>query len=81
MKKLIIDRFEGNYAVCELEDKSTVKVPKYKLPLECKEGECLIQDGDGMYQKDSVSTNTREKRIHDKMNRLFKDKENPNERD
>lgn len=81
MKKLIIDRFEGNYAVCEGEDKTTVKVPKYKLPLECKEGDYLVLDADGMYQKDRAATKTREKSIYDKMSRLFKDKESPNERD
>lgn len=71
MKKLIIDRFEGNYAVCEREDKTTVNIPKYKLPLDCCEGECLILDGDGMYQKDTEATKNRDKRIKDKMNRLF----------
>jgi hypothetical protein len=71
MKKLIIDRFEGNYAVCESEDKSTDLVPKYKLPLGCKEGDCLVQDSEGMYQRDTEATKTKEKRIWDKMNRLF----------
>ncbi len=71
MKKLIIDRFEGNYAVCEWEDRSTVNIPKYKLPLECKEGDCLVQDTEGMYRKDTETTKTREKRICDKINRLF----------
>ncbi len=71
MRKLIIDRFEGNYAICELEDKSFEKIPKYKLPLECQEGTCLIQDSDGMYQKDSETTTNREKRITEKINRLF----------
>ncbi len=71
MTKLIIDRFEGSYAVCEQEDKSIVKIPKYKLPFDCKEGECLILDGDGMYQKDTDTTKNSEKRIRDKMNRLF----------
>lgn len=71
MKKLIIDRFEDKYAICESEDKTIVKVPKYKLPLNCKEGECLIQNSEGMYQKDSETTNIREKRILEKMSRLF----------
>jgi hypothetical protein len=71
MKKLIIDRFEGNYAVCECEDKSTVLLPKYKLPLECKEGDILTQDTDGMYQKDTTATKNRECFIRDKMNRLL----------
>ncbi|HWT26387.1 MAG TPA: DUF3006 domain-containing protein, partial [Mobilitalea sp.] len=52
MRKFIIDRFEGSYAVCEAEDKSKTTVPKYKLPLDCKEGDYLIQNDDGMYQKD-----------------------------
>ncbi len=71
MKKLIIDRFEGVFAICEQEDKSFIKVPKYKLPPECKEGQCLITDRDGMYQLDLEETKKREQRITDKMNRLF----------
>lgn len=71
MKKLIIDRFEGTYAVCEKEDKSTILIPKYKLPQSCKEGECLILDANGIYQKDSETFSSREKRIRDKMNRLL----------
>ena len=71
MKKIIIDRFEEKYAICELEDKSIVKIPKYKLPLHSKEGDCLFQDAGGMYQKDSEMTTNREKRILEKMGRLF----------
>lgn len=71
MKKLIINLFEGSYAICELEDKTTIKVPKYKLPLESKEGDCLIQDSNGMYRKDVVNTKNLEKRIREKINRLF----------
>jgi hypothetical protein len=71
MKKLTIDRFEGNYAVCEQEDKTTINIPKYKLPLECKEGDTLYQDSEGMYRKDIETTKSREKRIYDKINRLF----------
>lgn len=71
MKKLIIDRFEEKYAICEMEDKSSVKIPKYKLPLHCKEGDCLVQNSEGMYRKDSETTTNREKRILEKMGRLF----------
>jgi hypothetical protein len=71
MKKLIIDRFEEKYAICELEDKTIVKVPKYKLPLGCTEGDCLVQDTEGMYRKDNETTTLREKRILEKMSRLF----------
>lgn len=71
MKKLIIDRYEGNYAICEIEDNTMIQVPKYKLPLGCKEGDCLIQDEEGMYQRDDMTTVSKEKRIRDKMSRLF----------
>jgi hypothetical protein len=71
MKKFIIDRFEGNYAVCEMEDKSYISIPKYKLPLDCREGDCLLQDADDMYQKDMETKTTKEKKIREKMNRLF----------
>ncbi|MGB4659544.1 MAG: DUF3006 domain-containing protein [Mobilitalea sp.] len=70
MQKLIIDRFEGSYAICEKDDKSMISIPKYKLPLDCKEGECLVLDSEGMYQKDTEATPNREKRIFEKMNRL-----------
>lgn len=71
MNKLIIDRFEGSYAVCEWNDKSLVTIPKYKLPLNCKEGDFLILDSQGMYQKDTETTQVSESRIKEKMNRLF----------
>ena len=71
MNNFIIDRFEGSYAVCEMIDKSIMRIPKYKLPLDCKEGDCLFLDADGMYCKDSETMLTKEKRIRDKMNRLF----------
>ncbi len=71
MKKFIIDRFEGNLAVCETEDKSYISIPKYKLPLECREGDCLLQDEDDMYQMDIEEKTTKEKKIRDKMTRLF----------
>ena len=71
MKKLIIDRFEGVYAICEQEDKTFINVPKYKLPPECKEGQCLLTDQGGMYQIDFEETRKREQRIADKLNRLF----------
>jgi hypothetical protein len=71
MNKLIIDRYEGNYAICENEDKTTISIPKYKLPLDCKEGDCLLRDEEGMYQKDVETASNREKRLRDKMSRLF----------
>mgnify|MGYP001182008488 CR=1 FL=1 len=38
---LIIDRFEGEYAVVELPDKTFVNIPKKALPEETKEGDII----------------------------------------
>jgi hypothetical protein len=38
---VIIDRFEGEYAVVELEDKRTVNMPKELLPDGAKEGSVI----------------------------------------
>jgi len=50
MQKFIIDRFEGSYAVCKNEDKSFSNIPKYKLPLDLNEGDCLIQGDDDIFR-------------------------------
>lgn len=42
---LIIDRFEGNFAVCEKEDRSTMNIPREKIPATAKEGDVLKIDG------------------------------------
>jgi len=38
---LIIDRFEGGYAVVELPDRTFVNIPKKALPEEAKEGDII----------------------------------------
>ena len=51
MKKLRIDHFDGNYAICEDEDGNNhMRIPKYQLPLDSKDGDLLYQDAAGMYQ-------------------------------
>ncbi|WP_443660972.1 DUF3006 domain-containing protein [Clostridium algidicarnis] len=39
--KVIIDRFEGDYAVCEKEDKTMVNISKHKIPPGAKDGDVL----------------------------------------
>lgn len=74
MKTYIIDRFEGIYAVCEDENKDLINIPKYKLPLECKEGNYIYQDIAGMYQIQIQEEKVAEGRIREKMSRLFEHK-------
>ncbi len=72
MKKLIIDRFEGNYAICETEDKIQVSIPIDTLPPKCEEGDSLLLNNLGEYIKDVEDKSVREERIRKKMKRLFK---------
>ena len=39
--KLIIDRFEGEYAVCEKKNRRMINIHKIKLPSEAREGDVV----------------------------------------
>ena len=41
-----IDRFEGNYAVCEQDNGIMINILKDKIPPEAKEGDILEVNGD-----------------------------------
>jgi len=53
--KGIIDRFEGDYAVVEFEDRKMVDIHKRDLPAGLKEGDA-IRNTDGVYVYDEVET-------------------------
>ena len=63
--KFTIDRFEGEYAVVELEDMEMIDIPVKILPLGAKEGDIIDTSID--YDK----TKARKKRIEDKFNSLI----------
>lgn len=42
--KVIIDRFEGSYVVCEKEDRTMIEIKSIDLPSEAKEGDVLVID-------------------------------------
>ena len=42
--KVVIDRFEGNYAVCEMEDRKLINIERGKVPEAAREGDILIID-------------------------------------
>jgi len=65
--KLTIDRFEGTFAVCELESGSFANLPKDVLPPGASEGSKLV-----IILDDSEEVTDR-KRIKEKMDNLFKD--------
>lgn len=70
--RLVIDRFEGKYAVCELENGEFVDVPEEDIPQEAKEGD-VITKTDNKYCVDKMATENKRKEIKHKMDRLFVD--------
>ncbi|OPJ60314.1 DUF3006 domain-containing protein [Clostridium oryzae] len=42
----IIDRFEGDYAVCEDENRKMINIELKRIPKEAKEGDVLKKNGD-----------------------------------
>lgn len=68
--RLIIDRFDGNYAVCETEERKMINVEKSKLPGHAKEGDVLIVKN-GIYNIDIGSTNDRRKAIEKLMDDVW----------
>lgn len=70
-QELTVDRFEGDYAVCE--DRHTGKmynIEKNKLPEDIKEGNVLKFEN-GKYVRDEAKEQEISNRIKDKMNNLW----------
>jgi len=71
MKKGIIDRFEGEYAVVEF-DGQTEDILKSQLPEDAKIGDTLVFDKNKI-TVDKNDTETRKEEIQDLMDELFED--------
>lgn len=68
--QVIIDRFEGSFAVCEDENRKMINIEKAKLPKEAKEGSVLIIQGDKI-EIDHNETEKRKDRIKKMMGSLW----------
>ncbi|HOJ12377.1 MAG TPA: DUF3006 domain-containing protein [Clostridiales bacterium] len=68
--KLIIDRFEGEYAVCENEKRKIINIEKSKLPTAAKEGDTIIKEN-GEYIIDVDDSKNRKETITNLMDELF----------
>jgi hypothetical protein len=68
---LIIDRFEGDYAVCEHPDRTMENILRSKLPGGAQEGDAirLIR---GKYAIDKTETEKLKKHIEQLMNDVWK---------
>ncbi|MBU3157095.1 DUF3006 domain-containing protein [Clostridium estertheticum] len=58
---VIIDRFEGDYVVCEKEDRTMMDIKKSKIPSIAKEGDVLSIDNDVI----SIDIEKTKKRLND----------------
>lgn len=68
---MIIDRFEGEDAICEDENKRMITIKRRQLPIDAREGsEILCQNGNFIL-KDNASER---KRLQEKMRGLFQRK-------
>ena len=70
--KITIDRFEGEYAVCEVETGKFIDVPKADIPKGAKEGDILSKADNG-YRIEKAETEAKKDEIKKRMNRLFAD--------
>lgn len=69
---LVIDRFEDEYAICQNNRTGKIiEIKKEELPGNIKEGAHIIKEN-GIYVE--CSKNDDEKRVSEKMNRLFRKK-------
>ena len=62
--KVILDRFEGNYGIVEMEDKTFVEIPKVLIS-DAKEGDVIS------IEIDIDETERQKKEIESLMNDLF----------
>lgn len=69
--KVVIDRFEGKYAVCEKQDRTMINIEKSKISQEAKEGDVLNISGDKI-SIDIEETNKRKKEIEELTKDIWK---------
>lgn len=69
--KVIIDRFEGKFAICEKEDRKMIRIEKTKIPSEVQEGDVLNITENNIIVIDKEETMRRKKKIEDLTNELW----------
>lgn len=71
MKQLIIDRFDGTYAICEDKDRAFFAIELGELPANTRVGDVLAISDDGELRVDAEETERRRSRIAEKQRRLL----------
>ncbi|MGN0479256.1 MAG: DUF3006 domain-containing protein [Hominenteromicrobium sp.] len=71
MKRMIIDRFDGIYAICEDKDKAFFAIEIGELPKGAKAGDVLLITDEGLLQIDTEETERRRQRIMEKQKKVL----------
>jgi hypothetical protein len=72
VKYLTVDRFEGDFAVCEQESGKYVNIEKSRIDNSVVEGDIiLIPDGGDIFVRDAVRTEAKRKAITDRFRKLL----------
>lgn len=71
MTKGVIDRFEGEYAIVEIEGETKI-INISCIPPEAREGDVLVLEGN-VWRVDHNATISLKKQIEARMDRLWKD--------
>jgi len=68
---LIVDRIEAGIAVCEGEDRMTMRIPLSELPKNIREGDCLrpLPGGYVIDHDETARRRARNKELFDKLKR------------
>lgn len=69
--RVIIDRFEGDFVVCEKEDRKMIDIQKAKIPVDAKEGDVLEIDNDQI-TIDVAATKKRKQDIENLIKSMWK---------
>lgn len=67
---MTVDRIEGDFAVCELENGEIKNIPLENLPFGIKEGNVISENENGFFIN-VFEEQERIKRIEEKMKKLF----------
>ncbi|MGI5838949.1 MAG: DUF3006 domain-containing protein [bacterium] len=68
--KVIIDRFEAEFAVCETEDRQMLNIHRNRLPKEAKEGD-VLRIAEGGVAIDKEETAVRRRRSKEMIDNLW----------
>ncbi len=72
MRTLIVDRFEGNFAICEEEGvEKLFGIDRSELPANVREGDLLEIDGEGNLSINEEKTRQRREKILARQKKMF----------